>query len=337
MCLEALGVAICAPKQPPTLSFTCGKLHMIASERILCDNATGSCVCFFGTCGIIEKTCTAGSIDLSTLQKIRCADCTMREDEVGDRRHGRDLLESPLLTRSPVAKDELERFMTTLHALWRGKEACIYHHTAGAKLQAGDNESENHVDIERLVERITSEIQEESHHGVDKESLKSDNSPRVSVKEESDTKSGIDPEVPVHGEATNDETVSTEKVDEEATNDLGAPEPVVTLEAVVEAAPEAVDDNQAAEESMTDSLPQKTSTPVTIAKPYIGIETSRWAPGGGTAAVVPEKETELAKSPPPVTDTEASPPRTQVSALHPPVRKTNIPQIASMKEFLRGH
>ncbi|KAH6968228.1 hypothetical protein DER45DRAFT_606964 [Fusarium avenaceum] len=127
MCRENVTIAQCAPHDPPVLSFTCGKLHMVAQDRVVCDKAEGKCVCYFGTCGLVTREITTGGIDLSSISKIRCATCVVREDNVGDRRSGREILESPLLERLAVDKAGKENHARLLNSLWRGKAACPYH------------------------------------------------------------------------------------------------------------------------------------------------------------------------------------------------------------------
>ncbi|KAI6763897.1 hypothetical protein HG530_007686 [Fusarium avenaceum] len=127
MCRENVTIAQCAPHDPPVLSFTCGKLHMVAQDRVVCDKSEGKCICYFGTCGLVTREITTGGVDLSSISKIRCATCVVREDNVGDRRSGREILESPLLERLAVDKAGKENHARLLNSLWRGKAACPYH------------------------------------------------------------------------------------------------------------------------------------------------------------------------------------------------------------------
>ncbi|KAL4723574.1 hypothetical protein ACLX1H_009212 [Fusarium chlamydosporum] len=127
MCVEKVTIAQCAPPTSPTLSFTCGKLHMVAQDRIVCDDACGNCVCFFGTCGTIGRDIPTDGIDLSDVAKIRCASCTGREDIVGDRRKDQEILESALLMRPAVNKEAWEEHAKLLKKLWHSKSACPYH------------------------------------------------------------------------------------------------------------------------------------------------------------------------------------------------------------------
>lgn len=138
MCQEDITIALCAPSKAPALSFTCGKLHMVAQQRHVCNSARGPCVCFFGTCGVIEKNIATSGIDLSAVEKVRCAECTIREDNVGDRRTPQEIIESPLLQRIPI--DPKDAFVTKkhaamLHELWKNAPNCPYHAQATMALQ----------------------------------------------------------------------------------------------------------------------------------------------------------------------------------------------------------
>ncbi|KAH7148327.1 hypothetical protein EDB81DRAFT_932667 [Dactylonectria macrodidyma] len=129
MCQEIIALAICAPSKTPHMSFTCGKLHMVAGERIVCKDARGTCVCFFGTCGKVDREVTTMATDLADLTKVRCASCTKREDDTGDRRHGEEIINSPLLQRPaiPGGEDVHRQFQATLKNLWGGKPSCPFH------------------------------------------------------------------------------------------------------------------------------------------------------------------------------------------------------------------
>ncbi|RSL60107.1 hypothetical protein CEP53_005562 [Fusarium sp. AF-6] len=130
MCKEFITIALCAPAKAPSLSFTCGRFHMIAARRLVCDRARGACSCFFGTCGVTEKITDTIGIDMSSVSKIRCAECTMREDNVGDRRTPQQVIDSPLLQR--IAIDPRDDFMNKKHAamlrdLWGNQSSCPFH------------------------------------------------------------------------------------------------------------------------------------------------------------------------------------------------------------------
>ncbi|KAL7944045.1 hypothetical protein V8C42DRAFT_358720 [Trichoderma barbatum] len=128
MCKEYLTIAICAPAKIPSMSFTCGQLHLVAGSRQVCEKATGSCLCFVGTCGVLESIPTAKGIQMSCMKSIRCAACTSREEEVGERRSNEELIGSPLLTRvaanSPEQKMKLEAIIKDL---WNNQQKCPYH------------------------------------------------------------------------------------------------------------------------------------------------------------------------------------------------------------------
>ncbi|KAM5352779.1 hypothetical protein ACJ41O_005501 [Fusarium nematophilum] len=130
MCIESITIALCAPQNPPALVFNCGKLHLVAKQRLVCANARGSCVCFFGTCGLVERDASTKGLDFADIAKIRCASCTVREDNVGDRRKGREILESRLLQRPAVdLRDAVacKQHNDTLMELWGGKKGCPFH------------------------------------------------------------------------------------------------------------------------------------------------------------------------------------------------------------------
>ncbi|KAF4340029.1 cytochrome P450 monooxygenase [Fusarium beomiforme] len=126
MCREVITIAQCSPEQSPVLSFNCGKLHLVAHERVVCDGARGKCICFFGTCGSIGREIPTKGMDLASVVKARCAECTPRQDRIGDHRKAQDMLESPLL-QPAVAKGEWPEHSKKLSALWLGKLACPYH------------------------------------------------------------------------------------------------------------------------------------------------------------------------------------------------------------------
>lgn len=127
MCVEHISTALCAPTKTPSLSFTCGRLHLIAGKRDICDNAKGTCACFFGTCGQISRVAISSAVDWADVPKVRCVACTEREDHVGEGRAGRDLLESPLLTRHAINDAEQAAYMTRLRDLWQGSDSCPFH------------------------------------------------------------------------------------------------------------------------------------------------------------------------------------------------------------------
>ncbi|KAL7908272.1 hypothetical protein GGI35DRAFT_453756 [Trichoderma velutinum] len=139
MCKEFITIAICAPQKAPSMSFTCGQLHLVAERRQVCDKATGSCLCFVGTCGALESIPSSEGIPIASLKSIRCVACTAREEEVGDRRSNGELIGSPLLTRTAIKSPEEEQnFNKIIKGLWNGKEECPYHITSITREQSNN-------------------------------------------------------------------------------------------------------------------------------------------------------------------------------------------------------
>lgn len=128
MCHESVTIALCAPVNPPHRSFTCGKLHLIAEDRTICNGAQGKCVCYIGTCGTVERTFPTSAVDFPSLSKVRCSHCTSEED-AGNPRALKDITESPLLHHAPIRQDELslKQHFTTLKVLWGREPSCPYH------------------------------------------------------------------------------------------------------------------------------------------------------------------------------------------------------------------
>ncbi|KAF4957229.1 hypothetical protein FGADI_3294 [Fusarium gaditjirri] len=126
MCRETLTVAQCAPEVSPVLAFYCAKLHLVAKDRIVCDAARGKCICFFGSCGIIDREIPTKGINLSDVVKARCAECTPREHRVGNGLSAKQILESVLL-RSTDAQNGWEERSKLISELWLNKPACPYH------------------------------------------------------------------------------------------------------------------------------------------------------------------------------------------------------------------
>lgn len=129
MCKQVVAIAQCAPSNPETcaLAFQCGQLHHYAAARAICEEAKGDCVCFFGTCGRIDNVVHPKPFDLVALPKIRCLICTNREEQVGERRHGRDFLETKLLTREAVDDKGMPAYAKILKECWEGANECPYH------------------------------------------------------------------------------------------------------------------------------------------------------------------------------------------------------------------
>jgi hypothetical protein len=175
MCRETVGIALCAPLTSPHLSYTCGKLHNIAAFRETCDSIKGNCPCFFGTCGRIDTIATSNAVDFAAIRKVRCQDCTKREDETGCRREGKDLADSPLLNRLPVPEECMSIQMDVLKKLWKGATECNIDHQhlqslpVGEQVAAnGDHHSDGHASVnksrsnsrtsEKSIKEITSHL-----------------------------------------------------------------------------------------------------------------------------------------------------------------------------------
>jgi hypothetical protein len=132
MCVENITIALCAPHNPPHLSFTCGKLHMVAQNRVVCNKARGSCICYFGTCGNVVRDAPTNGIDFSGVAKVRCVSCTAREDVVGDSRENQEVLESVLLDRPAINDAAWSQQSKLLQKRWSHKSACPYHSEGSA-------------------------------------------------------------------------------------------------------------------------------------------------------------------------------------------------------------
>ncbi|EWG40990.1 hypothetical protein FVEG_03194 [Fusarium verticillioides 7600] len=125
MCRETITIAQCAPEVSPVLAFYCAKLHLVAKDRIICDATKGKCICFFGSCGTIEREIPTKGINLGEVVKARCAECTPREHRVRDI-PAQEILESVLL-RSTDGQNGWEERSKLLSELWLNKTACPYH------------------------------------------------------------------------------------------------------------------------------------------------------------------------------------------------------------------
>ncbi|KAF5982371.1 hypothetical protein FBULB1_4325 [Fusarium bulbicola] len=126
MCRETITIAQCAPEVSPVLAFYCAKLHLVAKDRILCDAAKGKCICFFGSCGSIDRQIPTKGISLEEIVKARCAECTPREHRVGNGIPAQQILESVLL-RSADDQNGWEERSKLVSSLWLNKTACPYH------------------------------------------------------------------------------------------------------------------------------------------------------------------------------------------------------------------
>ncbi|CAM1500467.1 Fc.00g096290.m01.CDS01 [Cosmosporella sp. VM-42] len=132
MCREFMGIAICAPVGRQLLQYNCGRLHLVAAKRQNCKFAYDKCVCYFGTCGHIDRDTAPVIIDLPDIDQVRCSDCTTMNSEVGIRRQGREILESPLLVKVPAPFSDAEacaKHISMLAELWGNESHCPYHET----------------------------------------------------------------------------------------------------------------------------------------------------------------------------------------------------------------
>ncbi|KAF5593179.1 cytochrome P450 monooxygenase [Fusarium pseudocircinatum] len=135
MCRETITIAQCAPEVSPVLAFYCAKLHLVAKDRIVCDAAKGKCICFFGSCGAIDREIPTKGINLGEVVKARCAECTPREHRVGDGIPAQQILESVLL-RSTNGQNGWDERSKLLSELWLNKTACPYHVDTSAEATA---------------------------------------------------------------------------------------------------------------------------------------------------------------------------------------------------------
>ncbi|KAL7793781.1 hypothetical protein V8C37DRAFT_415449 [Trichoderma ceciliae] len=168
MCKEHLTIAICAPQKAPQMSFTCGKLHIVAERREVCDKATGKCLCFVGSCGEIQAVSSTQGISLSSVKAIRCAGCTSREEEIGDRRTKEELVDSPLLTRTAIrSPEEMKELEVILKNLWEGKDQCPLHTLSAVEEEAVQvaNEPASNIDVNTASKSPTAGPPEEKYDG----------------------------------------------------------------------------------------------------------------------------------------------------------------------------
>ncbi|KAJ4122739.1 hypothetical protein NW768_010181 [Fusarium equiseti] len=156
MCVETITIAQCAPLNPPEMSFTCGKLHMVAHNRVVCDLSRGSCICFFGTCGTVTRVVPTDGVDLNSVTKVRCASCTTREDNVGDRRQDREILESALLQRPVIPDAAWEEHSSLLKKLWHSKHTCPYHPDASVIMAKAiaEEPAKGHIWVEGVTKPV---------------------------------------------------------------------------------------------------------------------------------------------------------------------------------------
>ncbi|KAG5752798.1 hypothetical protein H9Q70_004547 [Fusarium xylarioides] len=147
MCRETITIGQCAPHVSPVLAFYCAKLHLVAKDRIVCDAAKGKCICFFGSCGAIDREIPTKGINLGEVVKARCAECTPREHRVGNGIPAQQILESILL-RSSDAQNGWEERSKLVSELWLNKTACPYHVDSPTELLAPIAEAIN------IIERV---------------------------------------------------------------------------------------------------------------------------------------------------------------------------------------
>ncbi|KAM0352339.1 hypothetical protein ACHAPU_002004 [Fusarium lateritium] len=261
MCRETVTIAQCAPDSPPVLTFNCGKLHMIAQDRTVCGEAKGKCVCYFGTCGRVQREVSTNGIDLSEITKVRCASCVVREDKVGDRRTGREILESCLLERPAVNQAGWESHSKLLANLWRDKAACPYHTEALSEFSMTKPMYDEPIDT---VAPIAEHVQPaaEAHYPTEASNVAEHSDHEIiEVKTSSDE--------PVLAETPAIETTGTESV--AAITEWLATDPATSDHAEPASpgpvSPKPVSIASASDSGIKNGLDRE-----------IGIETSRWAP-----------------------------------------------------------
>ncbi|CAG1990488.1 unnamed protein product [Fusarium graminearum] len=198
MCVETITIALCAPQSAPRLSFTCGNLHLVAENHVVCDSAVGNCICYFGTCGKVTHEVPTGGIDFSAISKVRCTTCTAREDEVGDARKDREILESVLLGRPATNDADWDQTSKRLQQLWQQKSACPYHVQGSVrKAKATVNKPakeqvQAQVDIKSAVPSAPSKASF-GEVVIDKDDLHQSATTDASEHSEADSASAVDP------------------------------------------------------------------------------------------------------------------------------------------------
>lgn len=297
MCFEDIAVALCAPAERPALSYTCSKLHLIASDRYVCFQAKGNCVCFFGTCGTVERAFSS-VFDLTGLPKVRCAVCTVRADDVSHSSADREILESPLPARKAIPEEGLERYMQTLKSMWGGMDHCPYH--------VPEQENEE-MASHRQGDAETNENESVSCNKYDSESRKPNDDEDVDTKSRNDNKNETSGPLNDESSRTNDENKTPETTNH---NKYSQNNNVANEDDGIEDASDEVKAASGAENS------SKTSDSAT--RPMAGIE----APNADLTA-----QTQTGDSTPPTPAPKA------IAASRPPTLTAE--KIASMKEFLR--
>ena len=301
MCQVVIGVALCAPVQKPAVSSACSDLHLIASKRHVCCDAKGSCLCFFGTCGKIQNVVGSDGFDLTTLPKVRCAACITRDDDAANGNRGRELIESPLLTRQAVPEQELRGYMSTLKYLWGNKDACPFHkgeitngqQRATEKEINGDNEASSMelAEMDGLNEAKAAQIHE----------LSTESEP-----EHYELPTTEDDNVFINNECDHNKPAAAMNENHTVTNEHGINE-VPTVQAISDGGEDVTEVSSGSGKEIDD--------PNTV-----GIESSRWAPDTKSEE---SSETGLAN------------PAREFFKNAPRAPSMTIDKVAGMKEFLR--
>lgn len=260
MCKQYIDIAQCAPLNPSKgpLTFVCGQLHQYAAHRDTCDAAKGGCVCFFGTCGKIENIVRTQPVDLMSLPKMRCLQCTTREEQVGERRHGRDFLETRLLTREPVTDEGMVAHAKMLQKCWDGANICPYHDLEPS--DASKPASVNGARDDANGEMAAANGETLAH---DERNL----SKPVSIKSSDENSQS-----PCVDEGIEAENPSPTHIKQEAPSTSGSPTKLEHIPAFTRESFES---------------PDKINDDTSKVKPALGIETSRWAPGGASRLDTP--------------------------------------------------
>ncbi|KAH7193821.1 uncharacterized protein B0J16DRAFT_369894 [Fusarium flagelliforme] len=266
MCVETITIAQCAPLSPPEMSFTCGKLHMIAHDRVVCDLSRGACICFFGTCGTVTRVVPTDGVDLSSVSKVRCASCTTREDNVGDRRQDREILESALLQRPAIPDAAWEEHSSLLKKLWHSKHTCPYHPDASVIMAkaTGEEPAKEHVWVEGVTKLAVDSAPVDTSFvevAIDKDSSLEEAAADTSMHTEAGSGPRVDPWTSDAGTAENAGVDSTPAKDYQRED-----------EATIETS---------SDTSVKNGLERD-----------VGIETSRWNPQGPKASEQSEGQTQ---------------------------------------------
>ncbi|KAF5637333.1 benzoate 4-monooxygenase [Fusarium tjaetaba] len=316
MCRETITIAQCAPKESPVLAFYCAKLHLVAKDRIVCEAAKGKCICFFGSCGSIEREIPTKGIDLGEVVKARCAECTPREHRVRDI-PAQEILESALL-RSTDGQNGWEERSKILSELWLNKTACPYHDDTSSEPTAPISEVISITDGVHLDAEVS-----HSGAGLSAEPVEPANStPESSI----ELKPGFEAAVGKHfGESSSPENTAMKDATSSPAGTVFT-EPIYTDSFVAEPASTLADewttnaDTAGAadqDEWTTNTAPVREqgdnaddhvseSGAKDILDPdEVGISTSRWAPGNSPVNSKPavdskDPESELEQAQPPV-------------------------------------